>query len=378
MGLLGALACASLAMGCGGSLVSPVQPASQAPPPIALCEAAAGTTLYDLGTQQGGPSSLATANGNLYFALPNANSATSTLVSLPVTGGTPTTLTTGQGSEVWVDGQALDFAGMDDKLWQVPIGGGDATLLADGQTTGPPNYYLALSQTFDGSNLYWDLRPQNGPMFWTVWQVPATGGAAQELADLPEPYGPSYVNWTMMSHSAQGVLLAYENFPQAGAFLVPPGGGTPEILPSPAPVGTDANNELLAISPTAVLWDTEGPGNLITLRLTDLSAAGGASLRTFWPDRPAGFIPSGVSSWSGGDDGSWLISGTETFADGSVHVDLWLVDAAGNGARIGCDPNTQGIGIITSALATPTAVYATVGSSNEVGTFDYRIVQLGR
>jgi hypothetical protein len=363
----------------------PVQPAPQVPPPsFALCQAAAGTTLYDLGAQQTGPYNLVTVNGNLYFALGSPNSQISSVVSLPIAGGTPVTLGSAAGYQVWLDGQALDLSAVNDRFWQVPINGGDATLMADGQTTGPPDYYVAAARAFDGTNFYWDLVPQNGPWFWNVWQMPAAGGAAQKIADLPQPPGPSYVNWTMLAHGTQGLIVAFENFPQVGAYLVPPGGGAPQVLPSPPPVGSDADNQLLGTSPTAVLWETESVdpatgGNLITLRLTDVSAPGGPILRTFWPDRPPSFTPSGVYSWSGGDDGSWLISGYESFNDGATHGSLWLVDADGNGARIGCDPNngSDNPGIVTTALATPTAVYAVIYSSTN-GLFDYRIVELGR
>jgi hypothetical protein len=372
-------ACAGLAAGCGGSLV-PVKPAPQIPPAsFALCQAAAGTTLYDLG-EQGGPHNLVAANGNLYFGLGNANSDVEAITSLPLSGGPPVTLAMAEGYQLWLDGQAVDTVAVNDRFWQVPLGGGDATLVANGNTTGPPNYNVAAAQAFDGTSFYWDLKPQNGPWFWNVWQIPATGGTAQKLADLPQPPGPTYINWTMLARGPQGLIVAYENFPQVGAYLVPPGGGAPQVLPSPAPAGSDADNELLGTSSTAVLWVEEGvdavtEGNQITLFLTDVSAPGGPTIRTFWPDRPRSFVPSGVYSWSAGDDGSWLIGGNEAFDDGGIHASLWLVDAAGNGSRIGCDPG--GDAIVSTALATPTAVYAVMGSSAQ-GLFDYRIVQLGR
>jgi hypothetical protein len=377
-----AFAGAWLAVGCGGSL-APVQPVPQVQPEsFALCQAAAGSTLQELGVQQGSPFNLVTANGNLYYALGDGNSSTEAIMGLPLSGGPPVTLAMAEGYQLWLDDQAVNTAAVDDRLWRVPLGGGDATLIADGNTTGPPNYNVATAQTFDGTNFFWDLRPQNGMPFWSVWQISVAGGGAQKLADLPIPTGPN-VNWTMLRTSAHGVLIAYENFPQVGAYLVPPGGGTPQVLPSPPLAGDHADNALLGTSPTAVLWDTADVdpvtgGNRITLRLTDVAGPGGPTVREFWPDHPANFTPYGVYSWSGGDDGSWLISGFEPFDDGATHASLWLVDADGHGSRLGCDPNVgYGAGIVTAALATPTAIYAVVGSSAG-GLFDYRIVQLSR
>jgi hypothetical protein len=371
-----------IAAGCSGSL-APVQPAAQvAPASFALCQAAAGATLYDFGVQQGGPYNLVTANGNLYFALGDGNSSTEAIMALPLSGGSPVTLAMAEGYQLWLDGEAVDTAAVDDRLWQVPLGGGNSTLIANGNTTGPPNYNVASARAFDGSNLYWDLSPQNGPPFWNLWQVPVGGVVAQKLADLPFPAGP-HVNWTMLGVSAYGVLVAYENTPQVGAYLVPPGGGTPQVLPSPPPAGSEADNELLGTSSTAALWSSTGVdpatgGNVVTLRLTDVAAPGGPAVREFWPGHPANLTPYGVYSWSGGDDGSWLISAIEPFDDGGTHGTLWLVDADGNGTRIGCDPNSRDFpGSVSAALATPTAVYAVIGSSTG-GLYDYRIVQLGR
>jgi hypothetical protein len=208
-GTLAAMAFAGawLAAGCGGSRAL-VQPAPQVPPAsFALCQAAAGSTLQELGVQEGSPFNLVTANGNLYYALDNGNFPIEAIMRLPLSGGPPVTLAMAEGSQLWLDGQAVDTAALDDKLWQVPLGRGDATLIADGNTTGPPHYNVATSQAFDGTNFYWDLRPQNEMPFWNVWQISVAGGVAQKLADLPIPTGPR-VNWTMLETSAYGVLIA--------------------------------------------------------------------------------------------------------------------------------------------------------------------------
>ena len=222
----------------GRSTSTQVPPAS-----FALCQAAAGSTLQELGVQEGSPFNLVTANGNLYYALGNGNSSTEAIMGLPLSGGPPVTLAMAEGYQLWLDGQAVDTAAVDDRLWQVPLGGGDATMIADGNTTGPPNYNVATAQELDGTKGSWDLRPQNGMPIWT-WQIWVAGGVAQKLADLPIPTGPN-VNWTMLGTSAYGVLIAYENFPQVGAYLVPPGGGTPRSFRA---------RPSLAVTPTTPFW----------------------------------------------------------------------------------------------------------------------------
>jgi hypothetical protein len=378
-----ALACAWGAAGCDGSL-APVQLAPQVPPPsFSLCQAAAGTTLSELGIHNAAPSNLLSANGNLYFPV----DAPASIQALPMAGGATTVVSTATGSPLWLDGQAIDFAAGNggDQLWQVPMAGGEAAVVADGKTTGPPSYFMSGAQAFAGANFLWDLRPQNGTPFWSLYQISVRDGAMAKLADLPEPTGPE-LNWRMLSVTPQGVLMAYANFPQVGAYLVSLQGGGAQSLPAPAPITVEGDEQLLGVSQTAALWDTEiadpatGATATVTLSLTDVSAPGAPALRTFWPDHPGSFVPSPIEAWPGSDEGSWLIGGTERFDDGAFHATLWSVDAAGNGARIGCDP-TQGVsgsGIVTAALPTATAVYAVIGSTNNLSSsFDYRIVQLG-
>jgi hypothetical protein len=369
------LASLLVARGCDGSLGSakmepPIPPAS-----AALCGAAGWTSLSPIGVQEGGPASLAMANGNLYFPVDDPP----TIDSVPVTGGTPTAITNiptsiGVPSQIWIVGDALDFAIVDDKLWQVPLAGGSPTLVADGMAAYlPPSYAVPGALAFTGADLYFDLRPQAGTPFWNLWHMPAGGGAAEKLADLPLPT--PAVNWPALATNAESVIVAFENSPDVGAYAVPLAGGSAAELPHPPTVGSQADEALLGIGPSAILWQTLDETGT-TLSVTDLNDPSGPVLRSFWSDRPASFQPIGIGAWPDGSDGAWIVTGWEPFDDGLAHTSLWSVDDQGNAVRLGCDP-APGAGVVTSVLTTPSAVYAVVGSPSS-GLFDYGLVRLDR
>ena len=360
--------------GCDGSLGQTNEPPTP-PASASLCGGARWTSLGELGVQEGGPSSLAMANGNLYFPLDDPP----TIVSLPVTGGTSTAIATVPSSigvpwKVWIVGDALDFAIIDDRLWQVPLAGGSPTLVADGMVAYlPPSYAVPSSLAFTGDDLYFDLRPQDGTPFWSVWSMPAAGGAAEKLADLPLPTPP--VNWPALATNAESVIVAFENNPDVGAYAVPLAGGSPAELPHPPTVGPEADEALLGIGPSGILWSTlDGTGT--SLSVTDLSDPSAPVLRPFWSDRPASFQPTGIGAWPDSTDGAWIVTGWEPFDDGLVHTSFWSVDAQGNAVRLGCDP-APGAGVVSSVLATPSALYAVVGSQSS-SLYDYSVVRLDR
>jgi hypothetical protein len=364
----------------GGGACDGTLGATTVEPPVALaapsvCGAAGWTSLYRLGVEEGGPATLAMANGNFYLPVDDP----ATIVSVPIAGGAATVIATVPASigtpwQVWIAGDALDFAITDDKLWQVPLAGGSPTLVGDGMVAYlPPSYAVPSALAFTGDDLYFDLRPQEGTAFWSLWRMPAVGGAAEKLADLPLPT--PAVNWPALATNAQSVIVAFENFPDVGAYSVPLAGGSPTELPHPPTVGSDADEALLGIGPSSILWLTlEGAGT--SLSVTDLRDPSAPVLRPFWPERPASFQPIGVESWPDGSDGAWIVTVWEPFDDGFVHTSLWSIDARGKAVRLGCDP-APGAGVVTSVLATPSAVYAVVGSAG-AGLFDYSVIRLDR
>ena len=80
-------------------------------------------------------------------------------------------------------------------------------------------------------------------------------------------------------------------------------------------------------------------------------------------------------------DRGWIATGTETLADGSLHVSVWSVDGAGNGARLGCGPALPvTFGNVATAAVTSDAVYAVVESETDLPElyFNYTLVRLDR
>jgi hypothetical protein len=135
-----------------------------------------------------------------------------------------------------------------------------------------------------------------------------------------------------------------------------------------------------------VLWATESGGpapvNVTTaLSLGKPSDGDATPASPFWPDLPAGLIPSPLGSFPDGNDG-WVVTGTEVFADQSVHVSVWSVSTAGSGARIGCGPalpKEDQSGFVETAAMTPDAVYVLAAApSTETLAYGYTLVRLDR
>jgi hypothetical protein len=356
--------------GCGAVTELPVPP----PPPPPHARSCAWTELYHLAFPQSAPASLITDGKNLFF------SDNGSIRSMPISGGDASIVSNTPAYLMWLSGDAIDFANLDDKLWQVPLTGGTATLIADGMTAFvEPTLAQVGALAFDGTFLYWDLFPQKGPAFWRLFRMPVAGGPAEQIAELPVP--DPHVNWTALTPTPQGLLVAFENSPDVGAYLVPPG-GQPMALPSAPQAGGSVDNAYVGNGPGGVLWNTNvwntPEAAVVTMSLTDLSNPGAPVWRPFWPDRPSSVVSEPLEAFPGDGD-SWIIGAYELFDDGEYHADLWSVDSGGTGVRLGCDPSVggSGPGIVNAVLVTPTFVYALVGLHPE-SEFHYAIVRMPR
>jgi hypothetical protein len=211
--------------------------------------------------------------------------------------------------------------------------------------------------------------------------MPRAGGAAEKLADLP-PRDPTY-SWLVLTPAGDQVILALDS--QDIAYAVPAAGGSARTLARPA-APAEAWVSLLGANATGALWgaetDVDSPPlrTMTTFSVSDVTSAAGATARPFWPDSPGGLRPTPIGTFADGD--GWLVTGTETLADGSQHISLWSVAADGEGTRVSCSPATDdGSGFVGAAAITPTAVWVVVGSTagpSSASSFEYTLVRVDR
>jgi hypothetical protein len=126
----------------------------------------------------------------VYSAFPNGNPV---LMSVPATGGTPTTLYSG-GLVGATDGVNAYFVTDSGSVGQVPVGGGPVTILATGQS--------GFSQlAIDATSVYWGSGPDGTLANGTIVKAPIGGGTLTTLATgQASPIGiavdTAYVYWT--------------------------------------------------------------------------------------------------------------------------------------------------------------------------------------
>jgi hypothetical protein len=178
------------------------------------------------------------------------------------------------------------------------------------------------------------------------------------------------------------MILAVDH--QNVAYAVSLSGGGTRTLARPHAL-TSAPIRLLGVNGAAALWGPEfEPTDALSatseLSISDIGSRKDAVARPFWSDKPPGMRPVALRAYPDGGD-AWLITGVETLADGTMHVSVWHVDGAGNGARVGCGPALpdESFGIIDAVFPTPETVYAVLASSSAPSAFiGYALVRIDR
>jgi hypothetical protein len=265
-----------------------------------------------LASGQGGPSGIAASKGIVFWA----NNYGGTIQSVPATGGTPTVLASGQahptaiaadsinvywtnaGSETCPPANPTCTPPPDGSVMKLPIAGGAPTTLASGQNN-PQRIVI------DATNVYWTnegssvqgLAPSNTD--GTVMQVPIGGGVPTTLASQQFLLGEIAVD-------ASSVYFAVDVSPGnatlfSGAILkVPIGGGAVTTIASgqykPGGLSVAGGNVYWSVpylnsSPGALLRTGSAGGSQIELASTYLqydqpwtrtTAVDGANL--YWLD----------------------------------------------------------------------------------------------
>ena len=218
-----------------------------------VCSAASWTPIADLGVHAAGPRNLLLAGDTFYYT-------SNDMIMSVSAGGRPTVVSDATAYSMWLDGQAIDFVVDSDELQQIPLTGGAPTVVADGMTIGvAPDYAVAGAFAFDGQYLYWDLHlPTGSATGWSAWRMPAAGGAAEQLANLPPPEA-GQSNLHTLTPTPGGLLVSVDHQSSVDAYLVPSSGGSPATLPVPPPRGRPTRSG--AMSGASRCW---GPGRAVS------------------------------------------------------------------------------------------------------------------
>ena len=218
------------------------------------------------GMDSGGPTGSLTLSGSTLYGATSAYSLISggravfgTIFSVPVTGGTPTTLCSFDGAPdgaypvggLTVGGSTLygmtqyGGADYDGTVFSVPLTGGSPSILFsfDGPHGAYPNGGLTLGP--DGSTLYGmtneggDTSLFSGAGEGTIFSIPVTGGTPTILAALNPGTGAfPYGNLTLNGSTLYGMTSLYGSTPPGAN---PHGNGTVFALTLPNP--GDANGD---------------------------------------------------------------------------------------------------------------------------------------
>jgi uncharacterized repeat protein (TIGR03803 family) len=188
-----------------------------------------GSTLYGM-TNQGGTPSVDMTNGTIF--------------SIPVTGGTPTTLfdldgihgsnpqggLTLSGSTLYGMGQ-WGGANNDGTVFSIPVTGGTPTVLCSLNGTNGANPIGSLTLSPDGSTLYGAAPGGGASNDGTIFSIPVSGGTPTVLCSFNGTDGRGPVgNLTLSGSTLYGMTSKGGTNNLGTVFSIPVSGGTPTTL----------------------------------------------------------------------------------------------------------------------------------------------------
>lgn len=216
-----------------------------------LAMALGGGAISTVASAQSGPDCLAVSATNAYWkveeCLDGGTICGDSVVTAPISGGMPTTLTSSLlATPYTIWGMALDAANLywieadqtSASILEMPLGGGTISTLAPAAS--------ATDIAADGTNVYFT----NGSALGAIMKVAVTGGQPVTLAtQQPSPFG--------IATDGQDVYWASFGFVSASGFVakVPIAGGTVTTLTSHRAQPLD-----LGLGATRVFWTQTGVG----------------------------------------------------------------------------------------------------------------------
>jgi sugar lactone lactonase YvrE len=165
-----------------------------------------------LASGQAGAVAIAVDASNVYWVTP------STVMKVPIEGGTPTTLANGQTAAQAIAVSANDVYWVTNydggAVMKVPIAGGTPITFAGGVYEDGAESYFPNDVVLDASNVYWTTGRE-------VYQAPLAGGDPVALLG-----GVTRVDPGALAVDATDVYYAQRNMYSGGVRKVPIGGGT--------------------------------------------------------------------------------------------------------------------------------------------------------
>jgi hypothetical protein len=263
-----------------------------------------------------------------------------TLISLPDTGGAPTTIYDGSVTNFWIEGDRILHVSPGEPtvvngvhvqptlLYSTPIAGGTSDVVIQTHIWDKFVDQLVEGFALDSQGLYWLRSDGDG---WGAWRAGRDGSGDVKFATFP--HGPTLYDSDVVLPDR---LIAYYSGPYAGATLldVPKSGGEATPLPVPQAatvvgVRSDGTTLLQSLITAGNGQKRSDHYSLQQLRL------GATDVEPFWVDKPPSAYP--IAAWDDPGRGT-LLSAWEWGTDDALHTTIWAFDRDGRGTRIACDP----------------------------------------
>jgi hypothetical protein len=333
-------------------------------PDIVACSAGWRTVFSPPATLFPGIARLALHGDRLYYgdqAFLVGVASTPGFLSVSTAGGLPVPLLSQTPNAFWIEGDQILFVPiLQAGLSTMPIAGGPVTTVFEHLKGDMRVGILPRAFGLDRDALYWTEISLPDEKSNTFWRGARDGSAVTQLAQTGgDPMFPDGV--TAIDHDAvvldDAILIADRPLLGDVPLLIPKQGGAPVKLPTFGPIDRDGSGAVIigAAPDGTLLWSRVDDPNALVKDATfsvGRSGAHGPAPAAFWPGKPRKAEPS--AAWPA-KDGGWLVALSEEASDHGKHVTLWSVDVAGNGTRLGCDPQV-GRQVVAAAVG-PDVVY---------------------